>query len=184
MNCDRHALLPRAGIPSVRTTACAAPRLALGAVAGLAAVLLAGCGAPRSQACAGMVYAESGLSRQQFRSCAAAMVQQLDRAHGALTTMADKNQPIAARTGARAKCLAATGDLASLLREAGGSTKLLAAWSDRRLNKFNWDVIAARDYYTMVCYYGPKVFDQTGTPFTSVRDSDHEEARQILAEIQ
>lgn len=183
MNCGCHAPLPQVGISSVVTTVYALPRV-LGAVAGLIAVALAGCSAPRSKACAGMVYEESGLSREQFRPCAAEMVKQLDRAHGAVTTMADKSQPIAARTGARAECLTATGDLTSLLRDAGGSNKLLAGWSDRRLNKFNWDVISARDYYSMVCYYGPKVFDQPRTPFSSTRDSEHEEARQILAEIQ
>ncbi len=150
----------------------------------LVALALAGCASNTRSACEGMVYKESGLTREQFRPCATEMVKQLDRAQSALEVMADKSRPSAARTEARRECLAATGDLTRLLRAAGGSTKLTARWDDARLNEFSLAAMGAREYYTMICYYGPKPFDQAGAPLSSSRDSNHEKARQILAEIQ
>jgi hypothetical protein len=153
----------------------------------LVAGALTACTPTSRSACEGMVYKESGLTREQFRPCAAEMVKQLDRAQSALEMMADKSRPSAARSEARRECIAAASDLTRSLRAAGGSTKLMARWDDVRLNEFSFAVISAKDYYTMVCYYGPKLFDQaeqSGAPLNSSRDSNYEKARQILSEIQ
>jgi hypothetical protein len=156
-------------------------------VLGILSLALSGCLPRTRNACEGMIYKEAGLTRAQFRACAAEMVKQLDLAQSALQVMADRSRPRAARTAARQQCLAATGDLSDLMRTAGGSTKLLARWDDSRLNQFNFAVRQAKDEYMSVCYYGARGFDQArdaGVEVNSGSDSSHEMARQILAEIQ
>ncbi len=159
------------------------PNMTKEVVLALAAAALAGCAAGGRNACDGLVYSDSGLTREQFRPCAAEMVKQLDRAQSAIQVMADKTRTRVARTEARQECLSATADLSRLLRSAGGSRKLLARWDDTRLNELSLAVISAEGSYAMVCYYGPKPFEQAGAPQIATIDSNHERARQILAEI-
>ncbi len=84
---------------------------------------------------------------------------------------------------AKQECLAANAQLTRLLRAAGGTDKLRARWDDSRLNDLSAAVMNAREAYTMVCFYGPKPFEQAGQPLAGSRDADHERALQILAEI-
>lgn len=148
----------------------------------LACAALCGCAAGERSVCAGLKYTESGVGRREFVPCATAMVRQLDRAEDAVSIMADRSKPGAERNKAQRECLAATAALARQLREAGGSRKLTASWDDTRLNEFSLEAIKAKDYYTMICFYGPKLADEAGPKLTTM-DSGHANARAILAEI-
>lgn len=148
----------------------------------LACAALCGCAGEDRSACAGLKYTEAGVDRRDFVPCAAAMVRELDRAGDAVDVMGDKARPEADRVRAKRDCLAATSALARMLREAGGTQKLMASWDDRRLNEFSTAVLYARDHYLSTCYYGPKPFEQAGVPMPG-RTGAHDTARAILAEI-
>lgn len=148
----------------------------------LGCAALCGCAEGEKSACAGLEYTEAGIGRREFAPCAAAMVRQLDRAGTAVDTMLDKARPKEERLRAKRDCLAATSALVRLLREAGGTQKLMASWDDRRLNEFNMAVMSAKDQYLMACYYGPKPFEQAGVAPPG-RPGAHDTARAILAEI-
>jgi hypothetical protein len=133
---------------------------------------LTGCASLHPSPCAGLVYSEAGLTRQQFGPCARAMTRRLDTIHEVLQVMGDPNQSKQKRLRARQDCMAATSDLARLIRDAGGSVKLARMqWDDTALNRFNLDVEMAKDVYAMHCYYG-----LTG-PDVMQMDSGHASAR-------
>jgi len=139
---------------------------------------MAACAPARKSPCAGLVYSDAGLTREQYAPCAKAMVVQLDRMHESLAVLGDAAQPKPARVKARQACFAATSALARLTAEAGGPEKLIhMRWEDATLSRFNYDVTAARDVYLMYCYYG-----LTG-PEVAQMDSGHASARIYAAAL-
>lgn len=152
------------------------PRAWLTAAAILpSAALASACApAPPKSPCVGLTYSDAGLTREQYAPCAKAMVGELDRMHEAVKVLGDASLPKETRLKAKGACFAAGGTLTRYMNEAGGTSKLVTmAWADRGLSFFNYDVLAARDAYTMYCYYG-----LTG-PDVVRMDSAHADARRF-----
>lgn len=106
------------------------------------------------------------------------MVGQLDRMHDALLAIGDAKRSKAERLRARQSCLADSSALARLIREAGGTQKLVSMpWKDAALSQMNYDISAARDVYLMYCYYGESL------PGAGTLDTGHADARDILARL-
>lgn len=144
----------------------------------LCVAALASCSPAPPSACAGLVYKEYGLSRQEYAPCAKAMVEKLDRMHEVMQVMGDPKQPKEARLDARGDCLRASSELARLIVEAGGTEKLVTMrWDDTALSLFNLDVTSARSAYFMYCFYG-----LTG-PDVMKLDSSHARAKEIAESL-
>lgn len=136
---------------------------------------LAACApAPPKSPCVGLTYSDAGLTRAQYAPCAKAMVGELDSMHEAVKVLGDASRPKETRLKAKGACFAAGARLSRYMAEAGGTSKLVTmAWADQGLSRFNYEVLAARDAYTMYCYYG-----LTG-PDVVRMDSGHDLARRI-----
>jgi hypothetical protein len=142
------------------------------------AMVLWSCSPPAKSACAGLVYKEYGLSRQEFAPCAKAMIATLDRIYADVAIMGNAARPKAERLRARSDCIADASELAHLIGDAGGTQKLVSMpWDDEELSRFNTDVGSARTAYVMYCYYG-----LTGETVTRL-DPNHEAARAIAAQL-
>jgi hypothetical protein len=144
----------------------------------LCALALGSCAPVKKSPCAGLVYSEAGLTREQYAPCAKAMVVQLDHMHEALAVLGDAAQSTPARGKARQACFAASSALARLTAEAGGPEKLISMrWDDATLSRFNYDVSAARNVYLVYCYYG------LTRPEVAQIDSNHASARAYAATL-
>lgn len=142
------------------------------------AALTPGCAQPKKSPCAGLVYKDYGLSREEYGACARAMVDQLDRMHQSLLVLGDATRPQQKRLDARQVCFNAGGALGQLMREAGGTEKLVhLSWADEQLSAFNLDVVSARSVYTTYCYYG------LTRPEVLQIDPRHEAARAVSAAL-
>lgn len=141
--------------------------------------VFAGCGREAEESpCAGLVYSEGGLTREQFAPCAKAMVGKLDTILAQTAVVMDKNQPKRERMAARGTCLAEISSLARLMKQAGGGDKLFRmSWADTSLNRFNIDVETARSVYMQYCYYA-----QPEMPYNGMEQS-HAAARSLAAEL-
>lgn len=144
-------------------------------------VLLAapGCSAPASKGpCEGLVYTDSGLSREQYTPCAKAMVAKLDELWDDLAAIHEKDRSKAERLRACQQCLATCSALTRMWNQAGGSSKLVSmAWDDTDWNRFNYDVDASRTYYLSMCYYGSAV------AMPSEMEAIHADARAFVAAL-
>ena len=142
-------------------------------------LVLAGCSTqPTKSPCEGLVYTDAGLTREQYAPCAKAMVGQLDEIYTAVETILDKSLPKQERMRARTACLKASSDLARLMKQAGGTYKLMhMAWDDTALSRFNRDVESARSSYFLYCYYGA-----VGPPLSGI-DSSHGDAKSFASTL-
>ena len=140
---------------------------------------IAGCSAPAPRGpCEGLVYAEAGLTREQYAPCAKAMVATLDVLWDDLQSIHNKTLSKADRLRARQHCLATSSELARMWNQAGGTSKLVSmGWADTDWNRFNYDVDASRTFYLSMCYYGG------AAPPPSTMEAVHVEARRFAATL-
>lgn len=96
------------------------------------AVLLNGCDAPDgTKPCEGLVYKEYGLSAEEYRPCAAAMVAALDRTEQYLVAVFNGEE------GERSKALREVRLLSKMINSAGGRKMFSESWDDESLNRLN-----------------------------------------------
>ena len=106
------------------------------------ALLIVACGSPpESLPCEGLVYKEHGLSREEYRPCAAAMVAALDRAEQYLVAMFD------GESGARLRALSEVRLLKRMMTMAGGRKMWHESWDDDSLNDLNRAIFTASYQY-------------------------------------
>ena len=91
-------------------------------------------------ACDGLVYKESGLTRDEYLPCAGEMMATLDQIESQIEKMLDGDEKARAEAGASVR------KLGSLMKKAGGRD-LLEQWDDRGLTSLNLDISNAYSHH-------------------------------------
>lgn len=147
-------------------------------LAGGLLLALVGCSGPAAKPCEGLAYTDAGVSREQFASCARAMVAELDEVWADVQTFYNHNLPESERKRARQSCLSNSSDLAHLIDQAGGTDKLTRIeWADEDLSEFNRDIEHARMVYFLYCFQPGVARSPTGMI------QQHAEARRFVASL-
>lgn len=137
------------------------------------AVLPNGCDAPHdTKPCEGLVYKEYGLSQDEYRPCAAAMVAALDRTEQHLLAVFNGEE------GDRSKALREVRLLSKMIALAGGRKMFSESWDDESLNRLNRAIAnACWQYEAATLAPGNHVDFEKGR-------RNHAEAAQILRGLQ
>lgn len=148
------------------------------AAGALLVLAMTGCSAPSPKGpCEGLVYTDAGLTREQYAPCARAMVAKLDQIWQHVEALHNKELSKTERLRARQDCMGTISQLARMWKQAGGTGKLMQMrWDDMELNRFNYNVEAARESYLMYCYYG-------GAIPRSMIEPSHDDASRFAASL-